>query len=448
MIRKFINKNLRNKKGGFSPDKYQEFNNIKSIDDYEAFREKALQNLILHSYHNVDHYKNIFKDIGLSDGNIVNLTRFHELPLLTKEKINNHGENLISKDHNKRKSFYNHTGGSTGEPMRFIQDLNYIEYSSSSNYYYYKNILNIEEPYVKKITLWGSERDIFKGSIGLKSKIVNYFTNTVILNSFRMSTEDMEKYIKKINSYKPDLIRGYSGSLYELCKYAKSKEIDIHSPDVLVGSAETLRDEMRNMIEEVFKTKIYNFYGSREVSNLAGECKEGLMHILPRNIIEVVDEKNKPVSNGETGKVIVTNLFNYSMPFLRYENGDMATLGPKKCKCGNPLPTLEKIDGRLFESFILRDGTIISGEYFVQLIGVYCNEGNINKFQVIQKDYNNLKILVVSTLLNKKTLQDINKKIRLVMGQNCHIEWEFVSEIEKTSSGKFLYTKSLVLNSK
>ncbi|EKF86372.1 phenylacetate--CoA ligase family protein [Methanobacterium formicicum] len=444
MVKTFIYKTLKNTLGNFSDNTYQEINNIKSQEDLITFRDKSLKNLILHSYNNVPYYKNIFNEISLSNGREVDLNKFNNLTILNKENIRNNEKKLISKDYNERKWRYNYSGGSTGEPIRFIQDYRYSEYASASNYYYYKNILNIEEPYVKKIIIWGSERDVFKGNIGLKSKMFNWITNTIILNSYKMSTEDMDKYIKKINSYKPDIIRGYSGSLYELCKHIQRKKTKIYSPKVLVGSAETLNSEMRKLIEETFGTKIFDFYGSREVSNLAGECKEGLMHILPPNLIEIVDKNNKPVSTSKTGKVIITNLFNYSMPLLRYQNGDMATLGPKKCKCGSVLPTLKKVDGRITEHFILEDGTVIAGEYFIHLIGLYCSQGSISQFQFIQRDYRDVQILVVTDLLNETAKKNIIEKIKLVMGQNCNIEWNCVLEIPKTPSGKFFYTKSLV----
>lgn len=441
MIKKTITKKIRDTLGDFSNEKYIEFNNIKSKEDLDVFKANNLRKLIIHSYNNVNYYKKIIEDINLSDGVKTDLNKFSELQLLTKELLKN--ENLISKDINKRKWFYNHSGGSTGEPTKFIQDQNYLTYSHASNDYYYNNILNIDERYVKKVILWGNQIDISKNT-GIKSKISNWLTNTTLLNSFRMSNEDMDKYIKTINSYKPDIIRGYSGSLYALSKYIKNKKLSIYTPKVVVGAAESLNNEMKESIEEALGTKTYDFYGSREVSNLAGECKEGFMHILPSSIIEILNKNNDPVSSGDTGKVIVTNLFNYSMPFLRYQIGDMATLGPKKCKCGNPLPTLKKIEGRITDYFTLEDGTMIAGEFFVHLLGVVLNDGKIKKFQVVQEDYRKIKILVVSDQLNQSEINNINHKIRKVMGQKCNISWNFVDEIYTTKSGKYLYTQSLI----
>jgi phenylacetate-CoA ligase len=313
-------------------------------------------------------------------------------------------------------------------------------------YWYYKDILCIDEPSVKKIILWGSERDLFKGSVGLKAKVANWLTNTMFLNSFRMTEKDMDNYIKIINSYKPNLIRGYAGSLYELCRYAERKNMKIYTPKILISAAETLNDEMRGQIETVFGTGLHDYYGAREVGGLAGECNYGLMHIfMPTNYVEILDSNNHQVKEGEEGRVIVTNFHNYSMPFIRYEIGDMSVLGYEKCKCGNILPVLKKITGRITDHFLLENGTIVPAEFFIHLIGVVCNTGFIKKFQVIQKDYNIIKILIVpegDASENEK--KDIEDKIKIVMGKDCTITWDFVDEIPRTQSGKYFYTKSLV----
>ena len=203
---------------------------------------------------------------------------------------------------------------------------------------------------------------------------------------------------------------------------------------------------MRQKIERVFGTKLYNFYGSREVGALAGECKYGSMHIFSFfNLIEILDENDRPVKENEEGRVIVTNLHNYSMPLIRYEIGDMAVLGPKSCKCGNPLPTLKKITGRTIEHFIKENGSFIPTEFLIYLFTVYYNKGTIEKFQIIQEDYKKIKILIIPIgNIIESEKRDIEDKIKIVMGEDMNITWEFVDDIPKTKSGKYVYTKSLV----
>ena len=444
LVKKLTIDTISKIKGNDYSNEYHELNDINTQEKLSTFLQYHLSSLLSHAESNVPYYHHIFQKINLTNKDIIDLSKFTDIPLLTKDIIRTNNNQITSKDYTTRKWYYNSSGGSTGETVSFIQDDNYVKWRNATNYYYFQNILKIDEQYVKKILLWGSPRDLFAGSIGVRTKINDWLKNTVILNSFKMTEKDMFSYIKTINTYKPDLIRGYASSLYELVKFAERNNLQIYTPKILISSAETLRDEMRQKIETAFGTKLYDFYGSREVSNLAGECRYGLMHVFMFwNYVEILDHNNQPVKEGEDGKVVVTNLHNYSMPLIRYVIGDMAKLGPKNCKCGNTLPTLKKIIGRLTDHFVKADGTIIHGEYFTHLF--YFKEW-IRVFQVIQEDYKLIKILIVTEgNINEFEKKDIENKIKLLMGQDCKIVWEFVEEIPKSNSGKYLYTKSLVM---
>jgi len=444
MIKEGIQKFLL-RKYKFQKD-YLEIAGISQKNALGRFIEQKRNSLFLHAYKHNKYYHQVFKEIDLIQDGKVDPSRIAGIPILTKDIIRKNQHELISDDYHTRKWFFNTSGGSTGEPIQLMQDDVYLKWGNATNYYYYKNILGIEEPTAKKVILWGSERDLFKGSIGFKAKIQNWLSNTVFLNSFRMTERDIERYIYVINSFKPEIVRGYAGSLYELCRYAEKNNLSLYSPKVVVSAAETLSNNMRETIESNFGTRVYDFYGSREVSNLAGECKEGLMHpFMFWNYQEVLDQHNQPVKEGEEGRVVVTNLFNYSMPLIRYEIGDMAVLGPDTCSCGLILPTFRKVSGRIVGHFIQSNGTTVPAEYFIHLIGVVCNKGEIDKFQVIQEDYDKIRILaVVKEELPDQYRCDIDAKIRLVMGQECKIKWEFVDDIPKTQNGKYLYTKSMV----
>jgi len=425
---------------------YQEIKRISNRDELQRFQQRCLENLILHSYKNVPYYQNIFDKIDLVNDKKVDLSKFHEIPILTKELLRKNQKELISKDYLTRKWYYNFSGGSTGEPTKFMQDNYYQKWYSASNKYYYQDMLGINENNVKKIFLWGSPQDLFKGGISFKNKIGNWFTNTLLLNSFKMTENDLKSYINTINTYKPEIIRGYAGSLYELANFSEKNKLTIYKPKKLVSSAETLTSDMRTKIETVFGTKLYDFYGSRETASLAGECKDGLIHIFSfNNYLEILDQNNSPVPEDQEGRIIVTTLHNFSMPLIRYELGDVAVLGPPVCSCGNFLPSLKKISGRLEEQFIKKDGSIIIGYFFVHLLGVLQNRGYLKKFQVIQEDFNQIKIrAVLNKDLPESEKNEIERKIRIAMGMDCKIIWDVVDNISKTSSGKYLYTQSLV----
>jgi phenylacetate-CoA ligase len=451
MIKRWILDILMNIRRTNSKMEYFEIRNLIKEKRLVEFQKESLRNLILHAYKNVPYYTQIFNKVNIvKNSNIADLSRFSKIPILTKDIIRNNQESLVSKDYKQRRWYHNSSGGSTGEPLRFIQDNTYEKWCKASTRYFGVIIGINTNNNPKNISLWGSDIDILKNSTDIKESVQNFLTNTKLLNCFKMNEDNIKKYIKTINSFKPEYIVGYAGSLYELCRFAEKEQLKLITPNIIISAAETLRDDMRQKIEEVFGTKVFDFYGSREAASLAGECKYGSIHIFSyNNLIEILDEDNQPVKKNEEGRVIITNLHNYSMPLIRYEIGDMAVLGDKRCKCGSPLPTLEKLAGRIIEHFIKEDGEVVPGEFFIYLFIVYYNKGIVKQFQVIQEEYKRIKILIVPFgNINEPERKDIEDKIKVVMGKDIKIIWEFVDDIPKTKSGKYIYIRSLVKRQK
>lgn len=423
----------------------KKIDNILKEGDVDTFLEEQLKKLLFHSYNTVPYYNKIFeeKNIVINKKDI-DLSKFHDIPILKKEDLKN--KKLISKDYNQRGHYENFSGGSTGIPTKFIQDNEYNKWVNATVHWYYSHFLGVDSLVDKKVILWGSVDDLFKNKRSVSKKLFLKFTNTILLNSFKMSHEDMNKYIKIINKFKPKFIRAYSNSIFELSKHIEKYNKNIHSPDVLVTSAETLLPEMRKKIESVWGVKVHDFYGSRETAAIAGECKHGLYQIFNfNNYVEILDEQNRKVDPGEKGKIVITNLHNYSMPFIRYEIGDYAFKSKEQCMCKYPFPSLSKISGRIEEHFIRSDGEIVIGYFFVHLFGVLLNNNIIQKIQIIQVNYEEIHVYFVSNQdINRHFKKDIESKIKDVMGKECKIIWKKVNNIKPSRSGKYFYTKSLV----
>lgn len=415
-----------------------------------AFRflkpEEALIKLLTHSYRNIPYYYELFKETGLVEKGGINLAYFNRLPLVTKEVLRENIDKLISKDINNRKWHYNYSGGSTGIPTKFIQDITYDLYKEKSSLVYFNEILGMDYLRARKLFIWGSERDILKQRENKRKRLVGWLENSIYLNCFNISDKELKQYVSTINSFKPEIIRGYVSALYELSKYIIKNNIKIYKPKIIVLQAENVTEEMKISVQQAFNTKAYNFYGSREVSCIAGECHKGSMHIFSFwNYVEVVDNRNILVKEGKEGRVLVTNLYNYAMPLIRYEIGDNAILGANSCLCGSVLPVLNKISGRTTENFINKDGTVVPAEFFIHFIGVVCNDGSIDKFQVIQEEFDKIRVLYTGKNdISSKQRITIDENVKKVMGKECLIVWEKVNDIAKTPEGKYLYVKSLV----
>lgn len=363
---------------------------------------------------------------------------FEDIPFLTREILKDEFDNLKSDDILHRKYFVKTSGGSTGEPVRILQD---NDYKKHQRFVTYQQKLwcgyEFGEP---MIHLWGSERDIFESSRSFKSKLINKLKNLTVLNAFRMSEEDMVSYIRTINRIRPALLVAYVQPLFELTKFAQQQQIDIKPPDAVLTSAGTLFPFMKKQIETVMNTRVFNRYGTREVGNIA--CS-GLgfddLRISENNVyVEVVNENGQLCGDNEEGEIVVTSLVNYSMPLIRYKIGDRGVRDLKSY----PYPVLKKVAGRVTEVFKNIKGDIIPAEYFIHAIGVMLNQNLkwIKRFQVIQKKADHIHVRIVSNRQPRKdSLYDIDAIVKKVMGESCQVTFEYTDDIPLLRSGKFAY---------
>lgn len=405
-----------------------------------AFQEKKLKKLLLYSWKNVPYYQTILSDSGVVKSGKVYLENFCKVPVLTKEIIRKEGSNLYSKE--KRKGVYeNSSGGSTGEPVKFLQDSEYWTKSMAGAWLQSSFVTDYP---CKHIKLWGSERDILQGGYGITGNLKNWLYSRKFLNSFRMSEKDMANFVGQINSYKPQVIEAYAQSIYELSKFVIENKLEVYSPAGIISSAGMLYPEMKRVIEKAFKCRVINRYGSREVGSIACSCeKSDRLHLnVFQNYVEILDQKQKEVGGGRMGSVHVTTLTNFAMPLIRYDIGDLAVRSKiVKCSCGRGMPFLESVRGREVNIFKTKKEELIDGEYFTHL---FYHKEWVKQFQVVQKKHNFVMInIVVKEKAVNKDIRNIENAICKVIPK-CRIEWNFVNKIEPLRSGKYIYTVSEV----
>jgi phenylacetate-CoA ligase len=417
----------------------------------QALQGARLKQLLIHAYHHVPYYRDVLRRTRVVDGRgSVNLDRFVEIPLLDKATIRSRFEELMPDGLEKGNCHEKTSGGSTGEPVRLIQDECHADwgqalkwlYSSWSGYHFGDG----------QILLWGSERDLLVGQETLKTRVGRWLRNEIWLNAFRMTVAQMRKYVEQINALKPVQILAYAQSFYELTSLVEREGLRVHSPRSIMTSADTLYPHMRNTIERVFRAPVFNRYGSREVGDVACECDhhKGLHVSSPTHYVEILDQSGRPANPGEVGELVITLLTNYAMPLIRYRIGDMGAWASDPCTCGRGWPLLKEVTGRMTDIFVKQDGTIVPPEYLTRLIH-FSNTDWVEKFQFIQENYNHLSVVIVPReqvgdpkKSHQKEINAITEKIRLVMGKDCRIGYQFVSDIAPTPSGKYRCTISKV----
>ena len=415
-----------------------------TLEANKKIQQKKLYKLIKYAGQNIPYYKRLIKEHHIQFSEETIFEDIKKFPLLTKDIIRKHFDELYKfKD---RTYFRNHTSGSTGEPAIFYQDKYCLEWKIATKYFFDEWAgRRIGEPMVK---LWGAVQDILKEGQGIKGYLRQQFYGVITLNSYMMTEKNLYDYVRKINSIKPRLILTYTNSIDELSRFIQNHHLTIYSPGAIMTSAGVLFPEIRTKVEKVFKAPIFDNYGSRETGGIACNCEknEGL-HLIPNiHYVEILDADAKEASPGESGEIIVTLLTNYTMPLIRYRIEDRGIFTKKVCSCVRGFPLLKKVEGRIRNMFRNKQGNLIDSGYFVSLI---YSRDYVKKLQIIQKKVN--YILINLILKDNQKIQDvkndfknINKKIRLVMGNETKIKYNIVDEIKPGKAGKYMYSFSQV----
>ncbi len=401
-------------------------------------QNKRLQNILQHAVIHSPYYRKLWEQHNITIEEQFDITRLATLPLLERENLQESWREILCT--NAANVFKNATGGSTGNPVNFFQDENYAKWSEAHNLLFL-SWLDIH-PADRTAVIWGADRDLSNLSFG--DKLYNRIHRIKQLNSFAMSDELLEQFINEINRFRPVYIYGYASSLHLTARFINNTKPLTFTPKAVRSSAEMLYDFQRKEIERAFRTNVYNFYGSREINNLAAECPahKGLHIFASGRIVEIVDDNGQPVPDGTVGNIVVTDLTNYSFPFIRYKIGDLAVKMPSDsvpCSCGRTYPRLERIEGRSTDIIVI-NGQYIHGEYFTHL---FYGKPEIKQFQVVQETADSLLIRVVSTDENPN-LDDIIKSIKTKAGSNISVTVVFVDEIPPLPSGKHRFTISLL----
>lgn len=403
--------------------------------------ETMLSTMLRHAVSNVPYYAQ-FASLPLIEAPFEAL---NALPLLDKRTIRERGQDLYSADLPARKWYVNTSGGSTGEPVRLIQDMEYADHTRATGMLYC-HLLGRDQGQ-RSMHLWGSERDILQDGDGPVATIKRFLKNSVMYNAFRMTDATMREMLTEMGRRPPRLIIAYAQSMYELARFAESNAIRVRSQNGILATAETLHPFMRETMHRVFGCPVFNMYGSREISNIACEIPgyRGLW-IAPWNChVEIIDSQGLPVDDGVEGEIVITSLSNFAMPLIRYRIGDRGVLMPRGSG-PHPLSSrmLERVIGRTVDVFRLLDGTIVDGEYLTHLM--YFREW-LREFQVVQKreDWIVFRFVLEGTEVPPDDWEEICSGVRKLFGADCRIDLEILDEIPALPSGKYRYTISEVI---
>ena len=395
------------------------------LDEKIEYQNKELVKFVNYAYNNSKFYNELYKNININE--IKTVEDLKKLPIVTKEMIRNNINDVITIG--RKNAVEGHTGGTTGKSLV---------------------VLYTKEDMMKRMAIL----DFFKEKVGfinnkmrratfngkhivpqIQNKKIfwryNLFNKQMIYSSFHLIEENYKYYVKSLNKFKPQAIDGFFTSMCDVAKYIERNDLKLDfQPIAIFPTSETLNDEGVELLERVFKCKVYNQYSSSEGAPFITECKCGKLHI---NMIDGIFEFKE-----NSNEILVTTFITHGTPLIRYEIGDSVTLSNNQsCECGNESIIVDRIEGRSRDFLYATNGCKINSG---NVSNIFKNVPNaIVKVQIIQEEMKKIVIkLVVDKKQYKKEFEDlIISEAKAKLGNDMEIEINIVDDIKREKSGKY-----------
>jgi len=414
-----------------------------SADQLQERSDVLTRNLIFHAATHVPYYRTVFRERGI-DPNLLRIPEeWTQVPILDKDTLRHQYADLISQSSHSQNSYVNHTGGSTGVPVRFLTDN--IQHARMGAWLDFVSTWAGWRPGELRLELWGNKEQQLPPTTWerIKASLSGAFAIPV----YNYTEQEMFKWWQVLASLRPTVIYGYPSVLADFAAWLKSEHRQPPQIKGIFSSAEVLYIEQRALIENVFGCKVFNQYGSKETPCVACECPAGGMHIFVNwNRVEFVDSGQ--VREGRS-EIVVTPLFNFAQPLLRYQIGDLGGLKSMPCSCGRGYPLMDLNIARSRDYLYSANGVRFYPGFFTRLMD---GRSWVRAFQFVQRAESDLVLHVIPDTasdperMRADLQQELIPVLREKMGQNLQFSVELVSGIDRTKAGKHRYVVNATRN--
>lgn len=318
-----------------------------SGEEIYAFQSEKLKELLIYLNQNSPFYKRLFTKHNIAVNTIQTLADLQQIPVTTKMDLQEHNDDFFCVSRDKIIDYVT-TSGTLGSPVTIgltDNDLERLAYNEAISF----QCAGIQKGDVVQL-MTTMDRRFMAG--------LAYFLGLRKLGAgvIRVGSGIPELQWDSILKYKPAYLISVPSFLLKLIEYADSHEIDYKASSVkgVICIGEALRDQhfnptlLSDKITQKWPVQLFSSYASTEMSTAFTECDAflGGHHHPELIIVEVVDNDNKPVKQGETGELVITTLGVEAMPLLRFKTGDIVQLHTEACQCGRNSLRIGPVVGR------------------------------------------------------------------------------------------------------
>jgi phenylacetate-CoA ligase len=392
-----------------------------------AWQTRKITELVKDAYSFSPYYHQLFQSLSLVPDDIRTIQDLEMIPPLTKDIIRERYDDIIL--HGKRGLTYRHysTGGSTGNPTRYVKDNNSWGFDNAFNIHMWKQT---GYHYGDRFLALGSS-SLFP--VNKKSHLHDFYyqlKGKIPFNSMNMSEEVLKDCVTLIREKNIHYIYGYASSLFILAKYVQDQHLqDMLDIRACFPTSEILTPLYRSTIERVFGCVVSDMYGAHDggivAHNISGGYKVGY-----NCIVQTLD-------GTQTGTALLTDVTSTSFPFIRYQLGDELSIGKGYNETYFNGQVLDSVIGRSSDIILLENGHTLTGPGFTILF----SKLNIKGYRLYKSGPMEITVEVVKTDAYDAVAEDklIVETIWKHAGSECHVNVKYVDKVENRKNGKNLF---------
>jgi len=403
---------------------------------------ELLMPLVAHAYRTVPWYRRRFDQLRLVADAVAAESVWHTVPMLTRTDIQDAGDDLhsteVPADHGRVSTQW--TGGSTGTPVmvlttevtrRFWIANTLREYrwqgcdlSKKLAVIRFRTDAEANPPNGARLSTWGT------------ATVGRVETGPCAVLSVKSTTKEQADWLRR---EQPAYLQTYPSLVFELAQHFHAHGETLASLSQIYTYGEVIEPKVREACRRAWDVEILDSYSANEVGHIAVQCAEGgsYHHQAEHLLVEILDENGRACTPGETGRVVITDLFNYAMPLLRYEIGDYADVG-RQCTCARNLPTMRKILGRQRNMFVRPNGDTYWPALNINPLAAFGGRIPVRQFQVVQRNLEEIEArLVVTRPLTPTEEATIRAIVKEAVGDGFSVQFAYVDQIPRGKTGKF-----------
>ena len=405
--------------------------------------DAVFRDLVRTAYRTIPYYQRTWTRSGLKLAEISSVKDIHRLPLVTKDDLLARGHSdRLHQGKSAKRQVYRVTSGMTG--ANFIIFMSKLELAFRQFSLVYRMWHDAGYPYPMTLVQAGSWFPL-ESKISLNSRRMPI--GRVIHISRR---QPIAEQIRALDVANPTVLTGCPSMLEILVRALQQTPGVTIRPKLVVTRGEVLRPFTRTLLSKTFACPVTNYYSTEEIGLIAWQCPStpSVMHVNRDTcLLEILDEGEGACAPGQEGDVVVTNLFNHTMPLLRYVLGDRSVLlpeAPSTCHCRPALQSIRAPFGRSEDFIQLSDGTRVSPRILDDLVhDASAAQGmdhpffqSVRDYQVIQESPTNLRILYLTDHALPDFVSDQFQLGLRAVHPNLRCEVQSVSALIPEKSGK------------